>query len=179
MGFGVPIVRYADGWWYPGSGATTDTSGVAGTSWERVFQLDRAGGDAAHGYRFVSAPSRGSVAVTYRPVAGGVQIAVRVLRLAPGALQVGVLNEESAAFDNFADPARTLTGAAFGPWEPVVAGWARLRSARVEWEVAALQGAELDGGREDQGDLDWAGLDYLFGPGFENTQYTVQIQEAR
>lgn len=181
MGLGVPVVRFADGWWYPGTAATTDGSGTAGAVWTRVFQLDTAGGDAAHSYRFVRTASRGRIEVTYQVVPGGLAVGVRVLWLAPGALQTGILNEQSAAFDDFAEPGRTLVGPAFGRWEPVTGAWARLRSAAggVEWSLPQLAGAELDGGRELTGNLDWAGLDYLFGPAFGGTTYTVHIQEAR
>lgn len=181
MGFGVPVVRFAGGWWYPGTATTSDTSSASGTAWVRDFHLDEAGGDAAHGYRFVRTASRGTVEVDYLVLPGGVQISLGVLNLAPGALEFGVLNEESAAFDDLAAPGVTLTGPAFGRWEPVGGAWARLRSAAAgaEWEVPALAGARLDGGRELQGDLDWAGLDYLFGPGFTGATYTVHIQEAQ
>lgn len=172
MGFGAPIVRFADGWWYPG----TSTGGSA-----RVFQLDMTGGDAAHGYRFVRTASRGAVAVTYHLTATGLQVTVRPLWLAAGVQQVAVLNEQSAAFDDFADPSRTLTGSAFGRWEPVAGGWARLQSrpAGLQWSLPALPGAQLVGGREVGPGLDWAGLDYLFGAGFTGAAYQITIQEAR
>ena len=65
--------------------------------------------------------------------------------------------------------------------EPVRGGWARLRagSLGLEWSQDALPGAQLAGGRELGAGLDWAGLDYLFGPGFNGTNYTIAIQEAR
>ena len=61
-------------------------------------------------------------------------------------------------------------------------GWARLRSARlsVEWSVPAIAGAELHAGRElIPLDFNWAGLDYLFPPGFTGTSYQINVQEAR
>lgn len=178
MGFGVPIVRYAAGWWFPGSATTTDISGPDGPAWERVFRLDETGGD---GGRFIKTASRGSIAVIYQVVPDGLRITVKPLQLAPGALQTAVLNEESAAFDDFADPGRTLIGGAFGPVVPSAGPWARLRSGRlgVEWSQPALAGARLEGGRELGGYLDWAGLEYQFGPDFTGTTYIVHIQEAR
>src|SRR5207249_3205439 len=71
--------------------------------------------------------------------------------IAPGYSEVGILNEQSAAFNDLAaDRQSTLTGAAFGSWVPVTGRWARVRSSSlgVEWSVSALPGAALYGGRE-------------------------------
>jgi hypothetical protein len=56
MGFGVPIVRYPDGWVYSRTSSTVELSA---TSWRRTFQLDEIGGDAAHRYAFVPITSPG------------------------------------------------------------------------------------------------------------------------
>jgi hypothetical protein len=178
MGFGVPIVRYADGWWFPGHATTEDLSGGGTISWRKTFVLDTTGGDRG---RFRAGAPRARIAVTYTVVPGGLRIQVQPQRLAPGALEVEVLNEESAAFDDFADPTRTLLRSAFGPWIETNGPWARLRSgtAGVEWSQPAIPGARLHGGRESAGYLDWAGLDYDFGPHFTGAGYTLHIQEAR
>jgi hypothetical protein len=182
MGFGVPIVRYSDGWVYPRSSATVDLSTPSSTAWKRTFELDEIGGDAAHGYSFVPIASRGAVEVTYTVDATGVSVAVRPLWLAPGVMQVGILNEQSAAFDDFADQKRTLIGGQFPIWVSVEGGWARVRSASlgVEWSAPAIDGAELHAGRELKlPDFNWAGLDYLFPAAFTGTSYHINVQEAR
>jgi hypothetical protein len=95
---------------------------------------------------------------------------------------VGILNEQSALFNDFADRNSSLVGPAFGPWVPVEGGWARLRSAAlgVEWSVPALQGAELAGGRElNPPGFDWAGLDYVFKALPSTVAYHITVQAAR
>ena len=177
MGFGVPIVRYSDGWVYSRTSSTVQTSP---TSWTRTFQLDEIGGDAARRYQFQSIPSRGAIEVTYALDATGVAINVRVVSLAPGWSEIAILNEQSAAFDDLAadgQPAISL-----GNWVPVSGAWARLRSPSVgiEWSVPSLDGAQLFAGRELAGpDFDWAGLDYVFGPTFAGAGYHINIQEAQ
>ena len=74
MGFGVPIVRYPDGWVYS---RTASTVQLSASSWRRTFQLDEIGGDAAHRYAFVPIVSRGVVEVKYDLDATGVSISVR------------------------------------------------------------------------------------------------------
>ena len=183
MGFGVPIVHYADGWVYPGTTSDIDMSTSTGTVWKRTFQLDQIGGDAAHGYRFVPTTSRGQVDVTYTIDASGVAVTVSPVWLAPGYSEVGVLNEQSAAFNDFAAQGQsTLVGPSFGNWVPVTGGWARLRSGSlgVEWSVPALPRAALHGGRELMGtDFDWAGLDYIFAGQFSGASYHINVQGAR
>src|SRR5207249_3817006 len=102
------------------------------------------------------------VSVTYTVLGGGLRVKVAVDQLEPGAREVEILNEESAAFDDFAAPRGTLLGTAFGRWVDVTGPWARLRSGSqgVEFGVSALQDAQLRAGRELRGQLDWAGLDY-------------------
>jgi hypothetical protein len=182
MGLGVPIVRYDDGWVYPRASAVADLSTPSTAVWKKTFQLDEIGGDAAHSYSFVPIASRGAIEVTYTVDATGVSVAVRTIWLAPGVRQVGILNEQSAAFDDFADPTRTLIGQQFPIWVSVDGAWARLRSATlgVEWSVPVIDGAELHAGRELKGsDFDWAGLDYLFPSTFSGTAYHINVQEAR
>jgi hypothetical protein len=151
--------------------------------WRKTFDLDVVGGDSAHGYRFQPAPSVGRMEVTYRLGSGGqVQVTVRSLGLAPGLQQIEVLNEESAAFDDMAEPGVTRLGADFGRWQPVAGGWARLRSSSlgIEWAQDRVPSAELDAGRElAPPDFDWSGLDYLFDAGFRSADYTVSIRRAR
>ena len=182
MGFGVPIVRYADGWVYSRTSTTVDLSTPSAAVWKRTFLLDEIGGDAAHGYSFVPIPSRGAIVVTYTVDANGVSISVRPVWLAPGSTEVGILNEQSAAFDDFADSTHSLIGPRFPNWTPVEGSWGRLRSASlgVEWSAPSLPGAEMHAGRELIGtDFDWAGLDYLFPPTFGGATYHLNIQEAR
>jgi cellulose synthase/poly-beta-1,6-N-acetylglucosamine synthase-like glycosyltransferase len=182
MGFGVPIVQYPDGWVYSRTAASADLSTASRTVWRRTYSLDEMGGDAEHAYAFVPIASRGTIEVTYTFDQGKIGISVRVIALSPGYTQVGILNEQSAAFDNFADSSQTLRGTGFGSWVSVDGSWARLRSARLEleWSQPAIPGAALHGGRELIGrEFDWAGLDYMFGPTFQATDYVISIQQAR
>ena len=183
MGFGVPIVHYADGWVYPRTATTDDVSTLTTTTWKRTYSLDEIGGDAAHGYAFDPIESRGQIEVTYTVDATGIRVGVRVLSLAPGFSEVGILNEESAAFDDFAaDQSPTLLDSKFGNWVPVPGAWARLQSKSlgVQFWLPSVASAQLHGGRElAPPDFDWAGLDYIFGPSFNGTSYEILVQAAR
>jgi cellulose synthase/poly-beta-1,6-N-acetylglucosamine synthase-like glycosyltransferase len=180
MGFGVPIVRYSDGWIY--SRTTSDVE-LSPTQWQRTFQMDEIGGDNQHSYRFQAIPSRGAITVTYTLDATGVSIAVNTLWLTPGYTQVAILNEQAAAFDDFAAGGQsTLIGRQFPAWTPVTGSWARLRSAGLgmEWSVPSIPGASLYAGRElIRPGFDWAGLDYLFVGDFPGAEYHIDLQEAR
>ena len=184
MGFGVPIVRYPDGWVYSRTATTQDQSTAANAIWTRTYQLDEIGGDSAHGYRFVPIASRGAIQVTYTVDPTGVSITVKPLWLAPGYSQVGILNEQSAAFNDFAaaDRPGSLVGPAFPNWIAAGGSWARLRSGAlgVEWSVPSLPDASLFAGRELAGSgFDWAGLDYMFPASFAGASYHINVQEAR
>ena len=184
MGFGVPIVHYADGWVYSRTATILDVSSPSTTAWKRTYELDEIGGDAAHGYAFVPIESRGIIEVTYTLDASSLGVSVRVVRLAPGYIEVGILNEQSAAFDDFASAERgsPLIDSNFGNWVPVDGAWARLRSGSlgVEWSLPRIQGAQLHGGRElIPPDFNWAGLDYIFGPSFTGTSYEILVEAAR
>jgi hypothetical protein len=182
MGFGVPIVHYSDGWVYSRTATTVDMSTSTATSWRRVYQLDEIGGDKAHGYAFEPISSRGSVEVAYTVDSTGVSVAVRTLQLEPGYSEVGILNEQSSAFNDFADQGHTFVGAALGNWVPVDGAWARLQSKSlgVQWSVPVLADAQLYGGRElIAPDFDWAGLDYMFGASFSGATYRINVQQAR
>jgi hypothetical protein len=180
MGFGVPMVHYTDGWVYSRSTSTVSLFTANTAAWKRIFELDEIGVDAVHGYRPIQ--SRGRIEVIYTVDQTGVSIDVRVLSLAPGYTEMGILNEQSAVFDDFADHSRTLVGAAIGPWVAVDGSWARLRSAAlgVEWSVPALPGARLHGGRElAPPGFDWAGLDYIFSAPPTAVTYQITVQAAR
>jgi hypothetical protein len=126
--------------------------------------------------------SRGRVEVTYSLLSGRLNLAVRAIDLASGYDQVVLLNEQSAAFDDFADARRTLRGPDFGNWVPATGSWARLRSVGLglEWSQPALPGAQLTAGRElEPPVLDWAGLEYVFGPDFNGAEYAITLGRAR
>lgn len=180
MGFGVPAVHYPDGWVYSRTAASLRISDQV---WRQTFELDEAGGDATRGgYAWLPVQSRGQIEVTYSLDADGVSVAVRPAWLAPGYVEVGILNEGSAAFDDFADQEQTLVGKAFGPWVEVHGPWARLRSGSlgVEWSLPQLTGARLHAGRElKPPDFNWAGLDYTFPEPFAGASYRITLQEAR
>ncbi len=183
MGFGVPIVHYPDGWVYSRNATTVDVSTATGTIWRRTYQLDEIGGDAAHDYSFVPITSRGAIEVTYTVDSTGVAVKVRLMRLDPGYSEIGILNEESAAFNDFAaGGSPTLVNGQFGNWEPVTGAWARLQSSSlgVQWSLPSIAGAQLHGGREHNlPQFNWAGLDYLFPSGFAGADYRINVQEAR
>ncbi|HKB33116.1 MAG TPA: glycosyltransferase [Candidatus Dormibacteraeota bacterium] len=182
MGFGAPIVLYGHGWVYSRTASTEDLSTATNAVWKRTFQLDEIGGDKAHDYAFVPIASRGEIEVTYTVDGTGVSVVVKPLWLSPGFMQVGILNEQSASFDDFADGTRTLIGARLPSWIAVQGSWGRLRSASlgVEWSVPSIAGAELHAGRElTPPDFNWAGLDYLFPSSFSGTSYHINVQEAR
>ena len=183
MGFGVPIVHYPDGWVYSRTAATVDLSTGASTVWKRTYQLDEIGGDAAHNYSFVPTASRGVIEVTYTVDSTGITAIVQVIRLDPGYSEVGILNEQSAAFNDFAaEGSATLLNGQFGNWVPVTGAWARLQSKDlgVQWSVPSITGAQLHGGRElTPPNFNWAGLDYLFPSSFTGAIYHINVQEAR
>ena len=184
MGLGVPIVRYPDGWVFPRTSTTVDLSTTTQSVWRRTFELDEMGSDAVAGggFDFTPVASRGHIAVTYTVDASGITIEVEALQLAPGYTQVGILNEESGAFNNFADSSQTLIDSRFGSWVPVTGEWARLRSGGlgVEWSLPSLPGAQLYAGREvNAPSFDWAGLDYIFSGPFSGARYHINVQEAK
>jgi hypothetical protein len=106
-----------------------------------------------------------------------------MLQLAPGHSEIGILNEQSAAFNDFAaEGSPTLRNEAFGSWVPVTGGWARLQSKSlgVQWSLPQIAGASLHGGRElAPPGFDWAGLDYIFPASFTHADYHISVQEAR
>jgi hypothetical protein len=150
--------------------------------WRQTFALDEIGGDPAHDWKFVPTESRGTIEVTYGVDPTGVSVSVRVIDLTPGYTEVEILNEQSAAFDNFAEPGQTFTGPAFGIWMPATGSYDRLRSASLglEWSVSPIMGSRLYAGREvDRPLLDWAGLDYVFPAPFNGTSYHINVGTAR
>jgi len=183
MGFGVPIVHYPDGWVYSRTATTVDISTGTSTVWKRTYQLDEIGGDAAHNYSFVPIASRGAIEVTYAIDSTGINVTVRVIQLERGYSEIGILNEQSAAFNDFAaDGSLSLLNGKFGNWEPVTGAWARLQSRDlgVQWSVPSITGAQLHGGRElNPPDFNWAGLDYLFPSTFTGAAYHINVQGAK
>ncbi len=184
MGFGVPIVQYADGWVFASTSQTIDLSSSGQATWRRIFVLDQTGGNAqpGGGFDFQPTRARGRIEVTYSVVSGVIGVSVKPLDLQPGYSQVAILNEQAGAFNDFADASQTLLNTEFGSWVPVHGDWARLRSAGlgVEWSVPAISGAQLFGGREVKGpSFDWAGLDYVFTGPFSGTSYQIKVQPAR
>jgi hypothetical protein len=184
MGFGVPIVQYPDGWVYSRTATTTDVSTASQTSWKRTYAMDEVGGDKAHNYAFVPIASRGSIEVRYTVDGGSIQVSIRVLSLTPGYTGVNILNEQSAAFNDFAseqDP--TLVDGQFSRWMEVHGSWARLQSKTLgaQWSVPSLAGAQLNAGRElAPPSFDWAGLDYVFATtSFTGTDYVIKVHGAR
>jgi len=181
MGFGVPIVQYPDGDYFSGSATTVDVSTPAHPAWVKSFQLDRLGADQDRS--FVAVPRRGRVDVTYRVESGRLDVEVDPILLAPGYQQVVILNEESGVFDDFADGRQALLGDRVGSWTPVQGDWARFRSgtAGLEWELDRPAGATgMYAAREVRGrDIDFSGLEYVFGPGFQGVSYQVNLRRAR
>ncbi|MEP7105275.1 MAG: hypothetical protein ABI838_05475, partial [Chloroflexota bacterium] len=183
MGFGVPVLKAGGAWYFPGTAVTVDVSGPTEVVWRKTFDLDRREVDAADGrfLRFEPVPAQGRIAVTYTLTPGQLTVVATALSLPPGLEQVVLLNEQSAAFDDFADATQKRTGAAFGSDLPVAGDWARLRStaAGLEWGVHPVPGAQLVAERERGAGLDFAGLEYEFGPDFHGTGYQVEVIPAR
>jgi hypothetical protein len=180
VGFGVPVVRYPDGDYFSGTATVVDLSTPSSPIWVKVFELDRLGVNSDRSFRSVS--SRGRVAVTYRVLDGKLDISINAAGLEPGFEQLVVLNEESSRFDDFADATQTRFGGAIGSWQPVEGKWGRLRSASLdmEWSLPALSGAEFRAARELRArDIDFSGLEYVFGPAFSGADYQVSVSKAR
>ncbi len=184
MGFGVPVVHSAGSWFYPGSASTEILTDERGTTWRKTFELDRTEVDDASGrfVRFEAVPSRGRVTVDYRIAGDRLHVQARASGLT-GFDRLVLLNEESAAFDDYADTAHTLRGAAIGPEQQVTGGWARLRSGSlgVEFMVEQAGGSTMLAGREldPARGLDWSGVGYQFGAGFESVSYEITFRRAR
>ena len=182
MGFGVPIARFTDGWWFPGPDSALAVL-PTGDGWTRTYELDRREVDDASGAfaGFAAGPSRGQVRVTYRTRPGELRVSVRVARLDAGVQQVVLLNEESSAFDDYADRSATRLGRAIGSRTAVAGDWARFRSAALgglEWEVPAPPGAagRFFGERESRGgSIDFSGLEWELGADFTTVDYTISI----
>lgn len=181
LGLGLPIVHFKDGWWFPGPDSSLT---VRGSTWVKSFDLDRRELDDEQGrFRsFQTTPSRGRITVTYTPQAGAIEVLVKPTSLTAGASQFVILNEESAAFDDYADAGGQASGAAIGSWVPVVSDWARFRSGplAVEWAVPAPPSAGFFRARELRAPgLDLSGLEYQFGPGFQGIDYQITVRRAR
>jgi hypothetical protein len=185
MGFGVPIARFTDGWWFPGAGSALQIA-PQGDGWMRTYELDEHEIDDAAGHfvGFEAGPSHGEVRVTYRLSSEGrLQVQVRVVRMPAGAQQVVLLNEESSAFDDYADQSVTRLGAAIGSRTAVDGDYARFRSGAlgVEWEVPAPPvPAGFYAEREARGEtIDFSGLEWEFGPDLSSVDYAISIRRAR
>jgi hypothetical protein len=183
MGLGVPIARFADGWWYPGPDSPLEVA-LSDDAWTKTFDLNRREIDDGEGrfLRFEPGPSHGRVRVTYWPKPDGLRVEVRPLNWREGLEQVILLNEESAAFDDYADVAGTRWGAAVGNWAPVAGDWARFRSSSIglEWEVPAPPpgGGFFAGSESHLPAIEVSGLDWQFGPDFVAVHYTIAIGTA-
>jgi cellulose synthase/poly-beta-1,6-N-acetylglucosamine synthase-like glycosyltransferase len=181
MGFGAPLVRYPDGDYFSGTATTVDVSSPGHLAWVKSFQLDRLGVDEDRSFKAV--PSRGRVDVTYRVEAGRIDVRVVATELAPGFQQFVIFNEQSSRFDDFADSSRTLLGDRIGSWTPVAGAWGRFRSGAsdLEWSLGRPAGVQgMYAARELRSpDLDFSGLDYVFGPDFTAASYQVTVGKAR
>ena len=180
LGFGVPIVQFADGWWFPGSGSSIT---IGSSSWVKTFDLDmhEKDGNDGHFERFEPGPSHGRVVVTYTPRTSGIDVLVQVAYLEAGAGQFVILNEQSAAFDDYADSRVQVAGKAIGSWSPIEGAWARFRSGQLgtEWEVPAPPEAGFYRARELRSPgIDFSGLEYVFAPGFHGVDYQITVRRA-
>jgi cellulose synthase/poly-beta-1,6-N-acetylglucosamine synthase-like glycosyltransferase len=181
MGFGAPLVRYPEGDYFSGSATVVDISTPLQAGWLKTFQLDRLGVDGDRSFEAV--PSRGQVEVTYLLSGGTVDITVTATGLTSGFQQFVVLNEQSSAFDDFADPTQTRIGTQVGSWRPVSGDWGRFRSGALglEWSLPRLPAAEgMYAARETRSPgIDFSGIEYVFGPGFTGVEYQVNVSKAR
>jgi hypothetical protein len=168
---------------YSRTATNEDLSTATSTIWKRTYTMDEMGGDNAHNYAFAAIASRGTIEVTYTVDPRGIKVDVHVARLDPGAGEIGILNEQSAAFDDLAaEGAPTLLGRSIGRWVPIDGGWARLQSKAVDVQfwLPAIASGQLHGGRElAPPDFDWAGLDYTLGPSIRDVSYRILVQPSR
>lgn len=183
LGFGAPLLRAGGTWYFPGSAVTADISGPGQVVWRKTFELDRREVDTADGAFLGFEPVAGQarIQVTYTVSPGRVAVSAVPLALPADVQSVVLLNEESAAFDDFADPTQKLAGAAFGSYQPARGGWARLRSAAydLEWSLRPVPGAQLMAEREHTPSIDFAGLEYQFGADFTGASYDLEVIKAR
>jgi hypothetical protein len=184
MGFGVPLIEVGGTWYFPGTADALDVSAGGQVVWRKIFQLDRREVDSPDGrfLRFEAVPSQGAIQVTYTVSGGSIRISAVPLRLPAGMQAVTLLNEQSAAFDDLADGGgQQRIGAALGSYQLTTGAYARLRSAGygLEWSQPPLAGARLVAEREHTGNIDFAGLEYEFGAGFNGASYTLEVQPAR
>jgi cellulose synthase/poly-beta-1,6-N-acetylglucosamine synthase-like glycosyltransferase len=187
LGFGVPIARFADGWWFaaPSNGSLRESPEGG---WTQTFDLTLREVDDRSGrfLRFAPGPSHGTYEVTYRPdLPRGFHVTVQLLgAAAPGLRQVVVLNEESARFDNLATARSTLLGSRIGSWAPIThTSWARFRSSAsgVEWSMPApAPAAAWHAARESRpaSGIDFSGIEYSFGPNFTAADYQVAVRRS-
>ena len=187
LGFGVPIARFGDGWWFAApSGGSLQESPDGG--WTKTFDLTLREVDDPSGrfLRFAPGPSHGRFEVTYRPeLPRGFEVVVRLVGpTAPGLQQVVVLNEESAGFDDLATARKTLLGSRIGSWTAIThTSWARFRSSAsgVEWSLPAPpHGGTWHAARElrPARAIDFSGIEYSFGPGFRSFGYQVNVRRS-
>jgi hypothetical protein len=183
MGFGVPVLRAGGTWYFPGTALTADISGPGKVVWRKTFELDRREVDSPDGHflRFEPVASQGRIQVTYTVSPARITVVAAPLVLPADLQSLVLLNEASAAFDDFADPTQKLAGAAFGSYQPAGGGWARLRSAAedLEWSLPPVAGARLVAEREHAAGIDFAGLEYEFGPDFTGATYSLEVMKAR
>ena len=110
-------------------------------------------------------------------------VKVQAANLKPGFEQVVLLNEQSSRFDDFADATQTRLRAEIGSWRPVQGDWGRFRSDALglEWSLPRLPAADgMYAARETRSpDIDFSGIEYVFGPGFTETEYQLVIGKAR
>jgi hypothetical protein len=184
MGFGVPAVRFADGWVFAGDAVTIDLSSGTSTEWRKTYALDRLelGYSGSRFLGFQAVPVRGHLTVDYRLAGDRLLVTASTVDLG-SQTEIVLLNEESAAFDDVADARATHLGAGIGPARPLTGGWARLRSASLglEWAIERPPAASMTAGRElDPAlGLNWAGLELHYGPGFQSTTYAITFGRAR
>jgi hypothetical protein len=184
VGFGVPIVRVEDGWWFPAPESPLVLE-PDGRGWTRTYDLALHEVDGPDGrfLRFERGESRGRVAVTYRARPGALAVQVRVQQAPAGLQQIVLLNEESAAFDDYADTGGGRRGEAVGSWSRVTGDWARFRSAALglEWAVPAPPpGGRFFAAREAREPvLDFSGLEWVLGPEVRSVDYEIQVRRAR
>lgn len=183
LGFGVPIARFPDGWWYPAP--TAALAEPDGRGWMQNFDLSLHEVDTPDGrfLRFTPGPSRASFEVSYRVSGSWLHVSVRLRSAVPGLQEVVVLNEQSALFDDYADANRSRLGKGVASWSKVSGGWARFRAGRlgVEWELdAPPASADYFAARElrPQQGIDFSGLEYVFGGGFGGTEYDVKVRRS-
>jgi hypothetical protein len=133
---------------------------------------------------YMTAYSRGQIAVTYRLTGNGLLVQADFTNLSQDGLQAVIFGNEQGGriFDSYSDSDGTrLKGREIEPWKKTAAKCASLNSARfgVRFGLSRTQGWEIVMGREViRNRISWCGLNLLRIGAPDSLEYNVEIQET-